>query len=189
MLLFTITWQLVLLVVVSLCELIFSNETAILDVAITLGSIIQFVQVVFVIVTSVKLVKQLRHRTASGWFLVQSYLSVVILYAGSYTLVFQIESSSFHSEQLVDEKSEIFAIYTIFLYFSGTTMSTVGYGDIYPVVWYTQLMVLSEAILSVVFTTVIFVKGLAHFGGGGGAAPAPVPVVGATTPLTQYGTN
>ena len=158
MLLFTIIWQMVLLVSVALCELIFSDEQAVLDVAITLGSLIQFVQVCFVIITSVKLVKQLRHRTASGWFLTQSYLSIIILYAGAYTLVFQIEPNSFHSAQLVNESSEIFAIYTIFLYFSGTTMTTVGYGDIYPVVWYTQLIVFSEAILSVIFTTVIFVK-------------------------------
>lgn len=125
MLLFTISWQLLLLVSVALCELIFSDEEAVLDVAISLGSLIQLVQLVFVLVTSVKLVKQLRHRTASGWFLIQSYLSVVILYAGSYTLIYQIEPNSFHSEQLDDNSvSEIFAIYTIFVYFSGTTMST-----------------------------------------------------------------
>jgi len=183
MLLFTIVWQLVLLIIVSLCELIFENEKAVLDVAITLGSLIQCVQVLFVIITSVKLVKQLKHRTASGWFLVQSYLSITILYAGIYTLVYQIESSSFNSAQLKSESAEIFSLYTIFLYFSGTTMTTgkfnrdrfkdfsnsfffsVGFGDIYPTVWYTQVVVLSEAILSVVFTTVIFVKGLSHFGG------------------------
>lgn len=125
MLVFTIAWQLVLLVSVAFCELIFSDETAILDVAIALGSLVQLVQLIFVIVTSVKLVKQLRHRTASGWFLIQSYLSVVILYAGAFTLIYQIEPSSFHSEQLGDEGiAEIFSMYTIFLYFSGTTMST-----------------------------------------------------------------
>lgn len=127
MLLVTVMWQLILVVIVGLCELIFENEKAVLDVAITLGSLIQFVQMIFIIMTSIKLVKQLTHRTASGWFLIQSYLSVIILFAGIYTLIYQIKADSFHSEQLrVDtaESETIFAIYTVFLYFSGTTMTT-----------------------------------------------------------------
>jgi len=39
-----------------------------------------------------------------------------------------------------------------------TYLSKVGYGDIYPTNWFTQLLVLFESMLSVVFTTVIFVQ-------------------------------
>lgn len=127
MLLFTVIWQLFLVIVVGLCEWLFSNEDAVLYTAIVLGSFIQFVQLVFIIITSIKLVKQLRHRTASGWFLVQSYLSVIILFSGIYTLIFQINDDLFYSTTLTTDESKpasIFTIYTVFLYFSGTSMST-----------------------------------------------------------------
>lgn len=39
----------------------------------------------------------------------------------------------------------------------------VGYGDVVPAVWYTQLIVTSEMLLSVTYTVVIFAQGLSHF--------------------------
>jgi potassium channel LctB len=156
-LLFTVLWQLLLLSIISALEFFLKDLAAVLDVAIVLGSLTQLVQMVFIIATSVKLAKQLQHRTASGWFLIQSYLAVIINFAGVYTLMFQINPKSFYCPT-INKDSEIFIIYGVFLYFSGNTISTVGYGDIYPVVWYTELWVFLEAMLSVVFSTVIFVK-------------------------------
>jgi len=42
-------------------------------------------------------------------------------------------------------------------------MTTVGYGDVTPAEWYTQLIVISEMFLSVTYTVVIFSQGLSHF--------------------------
>ncbi len=48
------------------------------------------------VVTSIKLVKQLKHHSANTWFLTQSYLSTVLLFAGIYTLVARVLPSAFH---------------------------------------------------------------------------------------------
>ena len=40
---------------------------------------------------AVKLAKQIVHHSASFWFLIQCYLSTVVLYAGLYTLVYRFD--------------------------------------------------------------------------------------------------
>jgi hypothetical protein len=41
----------------------------------------------------------------------------------------------------------------------------VGYGDIYPIHWFGQIIVIIQAMLSVVYTVVIFTQGMSHLGG------------------------
>lgn len=41
-------------------------------------------------ILAVKLVKQVAHQTVSMWFIIQSFLSVVFLYGGIYTLMYCI---------------------------------------------------------------------------------------------------
>ncbi len=43
-------------------------------------------------------------------------------------------------------------------------MTTAGLGDIYPVKVAGMIVVCVQLLLSVIFTTVIFAKGLSHFG-------------------------
>ena len=50
----------------------------------------QAIHLVLMLATSIKLAKQLVHQTASGNFLVQSYLSTVLAYAGIYALLYRI---------------------------------------------------------------------------------------------------
>lgn len=160
MLLIVCLWQLAELVIIALCELAFP-DSVVVPTAVTLGCICQITTLVFILVASVKLGKQLRHRTATGWFLAQAYLCTIVLYAGFYTLLYQISSESFrgigYNEQI--------GLFVTMLYFSVTTMTTVGFGDIAPIAWWSMVLVLTEALLSVVFTTVIFAKGLAVFTG------------------------
>ena len=42
---------------------------------------------------TVKLAKQIVHHSASFWFLIQCYLSTLVLYAGLYTLVYRFDVS------------------------------------------------------------------------------------------------
>ena len=39
-------------------------------------------------------------------------------------------------------RNSVFRVYFHFVYFSVTTMTTVGYGSTYPISWYTELGVL-----------------------------------------------
>jgi len=98
--------------------------------------LIQALHLALVIVTSVKLVKQVIHRTATGTFIVQSYLSTILLFAGVYTLIYKSDSNTFfglddhHGSVNSGSASYSFAAFPVFelfarfLYFSITTMTT-----------------------------------------------------------------
>jgi len=135
------------------------------DVGIGFMLLFQAIHLTFIIVTSVKLTKQVMHRTASGWFLAQSYLSTILLFAGIYTLVERIVPASFRGLYTFQDELSHELVFIRFLYFSTTTMTTVGYGDISSDQWYTDIIVMTQMLLSVLYTTVIFSKGLSHFSG------------------------
>jgi predicted transporter len=58
------------------------QTTAGAEVAVIGG--FQLLHLVLLVATSIKLAKQLAHRTATLDFLVQSYLSTILVYAGVY---------------------------------------------------------------------------------------------------------
>jgi len=58
------------------------NNDVDFDVGVGLMLLFQIIHLAFIIVTSIKLTKQVMHRTATGWFLAQSYLSTVLLFGG-----------------------------------------------------------------------------------------------------------
>ena len=57
--------------------------------------LIQLITLCLVVASSVKLTKQIVHHTASNSFLVQSYLSTILLYAGIYTLLNRLDNQAF----------------------------------------------------------------------------------------------
>lgn len=134
------------------------------------------------IILSVKLTKQLFHRTASGWFLVQSYGSTILLFGGIYALIYRLDEASFTGLPALSSNTDALVYIEVFIrfnYFSIVTMTTgnssycisrshtfhiAGFGDIHAVSIVSVLVVSVQLLLSVVYTTVIFVKGLAHFG-------------------------
>ena len=175
LLLISFIWQTLNVIVLHLIGVIDPNggTSRDLDVDIGLGIMIlfQLVHLLLTVVVSTKLVKQVSHRTVSGWFLVQSYLSAILLFAGIYSLLFRANTSSFNGVikgDGIDAKQsdlDLIRVFISFVYFSTATMATVGYGDITAALWWTKLVVLCQMLLTVLYNTVILSIGLSHFSG------------------------
>jgi Ion channel len=185
----TILWQVLNLMLLAFTGGYDSSTSVTSNIAIAIMTVFQLLNIVFILVVSVKLVKQLVHRTASGWFLAQSYLSTLLLFGGIYHLLFRIAASSFDGilEEVQAQTHSPFAMLLLVAvrcwYFSITAVTTTGFGDIVATRWYSQVVVSLQMLLSTVYTTVIFAKGLSHFtafpssssgrGSGGGSGGSP----------------
>lgn len=55
----------------------------------------QTVQFLFIVIVSLKLRKQLSHHTATNWFLIQTYLSTILVFAGIYTVIERCSAGAF----------------------------------------------------------------------------------------------
>lgn len=163
-LLFSFMWQciVVLLYRVAFNDA-FSEQGIPFDVGVAVMILMQVVQLVFIIIISVKLSKQVLHHTVTNWFLVQTYLATILLFAGVYTVIERAAPSSFVGV-FEPGDSAVHALVTIrFLYFSCQVMTTTGFGDIRSAAWYADLLVIVQMLLSVLYTTIIFSKGLSFF--------------------------
>lgn len=125
--------------------------------------ILQSIQLMVVVAVSVKLTKQMLHHTASSLFLVQSYCSTILLYSAIYTLIYRLDSNSFinsYTQGSPRDSSYVSQIFVRMLYFSISTFTSTGYGDIVPLSWYTYLIVSSQMMLGVLYGTVILARGM-----------------------------
>uniref|UniRef100_A0A6B2LG96 Potassium channel domain-containing protein n=1 Tax=Arcella intermedia TaxID=1963864 RepID=A0A6B2LG96_9EUKA len=174
LLLMSVAWQVFSIVVLELVpekkDTPPDEELIGFEVAVIVILLFQGLHLLFVVVVSIKLVKQILHKTVSPWFLAQSYLSTILLYAGIYTMIYKIavikELSPFSFA--VDPAASAgrfkwVLTWVSFLYFSTATMTTVGYGDISASVWYTRLIAASEMLFSILYSAVILSIGLQHF--------------------------
>jgi len=166
--LLSFAWQVANVVLICVADK-FANQGSMdenYDIGVAFMLFFQLLHLVFVIVTSIKLCKQVLHKTASPLFVVQSFLSTIFLFAGLYTLLHRIMSDCFYGFSMYESSDSALVslqIFIKFLYFSTATMTTVGYGDVTATMWYTQLLVTCEMLLSVTYTVVIFAQGLSHF--------------------------
>lgn len=84
---------------------------------------VQVSGLLFIIITSLKLVQQVLHRTITLSFILQSYLSTILLFAGLYVLLYRIDEDSFDGLEPSTEKTEVLIAYVDFLTFSTGLMS------------------------------------------------------------------
>jgi Kef-type K+ transport system membrane component KefB len=90
--------------------------------------VFQGVNLFLVIITSVKLTKQMLHHTASSSFLFQSYASTLVLFAGLYTVLYRITDTSFeHVTRIGDEKSVLIVdLFLRMMYYSTSNATLCG---------------------------------------------------------------
>jgi len=96
-------------------------------------------------------------------FLVQSYLSVIVLFDGIYLLVFLANKDSFKLPFVSPEFLSLPGAMVKFLYFSCTAMTTTGFGDITPRLMVGRIAVTVHMIVSQVYHILILGLGTAIF--------------------------
>jgi len=172
LLVITVVWQIIVVGVLSAMESLDAEKT--LNnrgheywlAGLATMTTCQMVLLALISASTVKLAKQLLHHTATGGFLVQSFLSTIFLYAGIYTLLHQSENhvafhfpvenfTSYEENDKYGRDTYIAYTFLIFLYFSVQTISSVGFGDISPASWYTMIVVTTEMLVGVFYMVAI----------------------------------
>jgi hypothetical protein len=103
-----------------------------------------------------------------------AYLTVALLWAFAYALIAARSPDSFVFT--AGDAAERTMVGFNCLYFSFVTLCTVGYGDIVPVSPAARLLAMMEAVVGMLFTTVLIARLVGHYSSehGGGSDSAPV---------------
>ncbi|KAL8568034.1 hypothetical protein ACOMHN_000258 [Nucella lapillus] len=128
------------------------DDTAVYGTGITM-ILLQLLNLSFIIMVSMRLVRQLSKHKVSLLLLAQSYLSTIMLFAGIYTLTFRLEAKSW---QFIQENTEtdpllVFELYSKFLFFSVSTATLCGSDNVLPKYWYNCLFASVQMLLSFIY--------------------------------------
>jgi hypothetical protein len=121
----------------------------------------QLIHVAFIILLSIKLVHNVIHRSVNFFFIIQSYLSTIVMFAGVYLLIDLYERTAFIglSQTHDSPQAEVFELYVDFLVFSIGVMSA-GISKIVPNLWYAELVVGLQMLVCMVYWMFILGYGL-----------------------------
>lgn len=165
----TFVWQMIAVLVLYFTDWggkFSSGTNSSVDTGVAVLLFFQFVHIFTIFATSIKMGKQLLHRTLSGWFLVQSYMSAILLFAGIYMAIYRLNPDSFSGMSISNEASlGVIGIYLAFLYYSTELMTTVGLGDVHPMHWSAIFVTFCQMLVSVAFSTIIVSKGMSYLSG------------------------
>jgi len=139
----------------------------------------QFLQLILIVLMTLALVRGVHKATIRPGFLVQSWLATVSLFAGIYTLIHLLvpRYEAFHlfddvgnvggtppssndAEQNGMGRS-VAEVVGQMAWFSLVTMTTTGYGDVYPLHLASRLCVCIQMVLGVIYSVVILGQALA----------------------------
>lgn len=76
-------------------------------------------------------------------YIIRSIVFIILSFAIIYSYIDFFDSQSFHGVNINDPNEKSID----FIYFSFTTFTTIGYGDIYPVAWYAKIAVIFEMVV------------------------------------------
>jgi len=143
----------------------------------------QCLMCLYIIFVSLKLVKDVINRSLDLWFIVQSYLSTILMFAGLYSLMHRLDHACFAGLDEDDFSVGRPLIFFIdFFTFSVGCMSA-GLAKVTAAKWYSELLVSAQMLCSIVYWCVILGSGLDHVmsltpakkPGKSGSQPPPIP--------------
>jgi len=140
------------------CSLSKSRTTSVV-IALIASLLLQLAVVVMIISVSLKFVRNTSQVTI--YFIIQSYASTLIAFGALYLTVSLLQCGSFSFLKKPDLNFAIVAVR--FFYFSLVTMTTTGYGMVYPRWWVAQLLVTVHMLVSLLYSVVIFGLGLSKY--------------------------
>ena len=127
----------------------------------------QVVNMAMVVASAFFVLEDLKAHNISIWFLMKSYLATCVAFGGLYfTLLIGVDETALRGlSNLVDRDYRFYFVYVLIdtTYFSITTMSTVGYGEITPNINYALIICVLQQAVSVFYSAVIFGVGISHF--------------------------
>ena len=127
--------------------------------AFALSLFIQVLHLSMVVSTSLKYVRHSENITIN--FLVQSFMSVCVLFAGIYIMVYLFQKQeAWPLREGIKDNAGFWYMSGEFLYLSITTMTTTGYGDLSPRSSFAILMVSLQIIASAMFYQIIIALGV-----------------------------
>lgn len=115
--------------------------------------LLQVLNLVVLLISSVKLVKQLFLKEVSGLLLAQSYVAAILVFSGIYTLTKRLQPDSwkFVREDTWKDPALIVEMYCQFLYFSVSTATLCGTAEVTPNKWYNYICVSIQMLLSFMY--------------------------------------
>ncbi|OWF41238.1 uncharacterized protein LOC110462753 [Mizuhopecten yessoensis] len=129
--------------------------------------VLQLVNLILIMFSSVKLAQQLVGRKVNGILMVQSYFASILLFAGLYTVTSRLKPGSWKDirESVEESPGLIIALYTKFLYFSVSTATLCGTASTSPFEWYNYIFVSLQMLLSFMYFASILGHALTPFAG------------------------
>ncbi|XP_062609083.1 uncharacterized protein LOC134270854 [Saccostrea cucullata] len=115
--------------------------------------LLQVLNLILLLISSVKLVRQLFLHEVSALLLAQSYVAAILVFAGIYTLTKRLAPDSWKDvhEDVSKDPALIIVMYCQFLYFSVSTSTLCGTADVTPHMWYNYLCVSIQMLLSFMY--------------------------------------
>jgi voltage-gated potassium channel len=115
----------------------------------------------FVFVTWVELRTLLRHRVVTGETISMSvsvYLLMGLTWGLLYILIFELHPNAFPAVQISNPSSDPRPIFPVLFYFSLTTLSTIGFGDITPVTLQARYAAVAEGITGQFYLAILVAR-------------------------------
>ncbi|GIQ87384.1 hypothetical protein KIPB_009414 [Kipferlia bialata] len=133
-------------------------DTRVYTCILVIAILFQGVHLLFLAVVATELSRQVVLNIGSIVDMIECYFSLILLYAGMFTVLAYIDPDCFAGLAPSDFEGPTrpLCLFGNFLYFSSIAMADVGFGDIYPVSAVARAIVFTETLASVGLCCILF---------------------------------